>query len=194
MMKLRTRTTRLGVIVGVALLALTGCSTDNTSNTNGSKETPAAQHTRGNSVVIENAWVKTADSGGMTAAFGTLTNASDTDMTVVSVTSSASAAVELHETTADSSGQMVMREVPGGFVVPAREHLRLEPGGNHLMLMDLPSPIKAGEEVEFTLIFSDGSTLKFTATAKDYAGANETYEGGTGHGAADQSDDAHSGH
>ena len=46
------------------------------------------------------------------------------------------------------------------------------------MLMDLPEPVVAGDELSFTLTFSDDSTLDFTAPAKDYAGANENYEDG----------------
>jgi copper(I)-binding protein len=46
------------------------------------------------------------------------------------------------------------------------------------MLMGLVSPIKAGDEISFTLTFSDGSTFEFTVPAKDFAGANENYEGG----------------
>lgn len=86
--------------------------------------------------------------------------------------------LELHETVENEDGQMVMREIGGGFVIPADGSMTLEPGGNHIMLMDLTAPLAAGEEVTFTLTFSDESTYEFTAPVKDYSGANETYEGG----------------
>lgn len=194
MMKIRNRALRAAAVFGVALLALTGCGTSDTANTNTQQEEAASQTQAADSIIIEDAWVKSAEPGEMTAGFGTLENSSDQDVIVVSVESSASPMMELHETVADDSGQMTMREVEGGFTIPANDHLHLEPGGNHLMLMDLPEPIKAGEEVTFTLTFSDGSTLEFTAVVKDYAGANETYDGDMDHGDMNHDDAGHGEH
>ena len=163
-------TTRFGVLLTVAALALTGCATS----------TPAAEGaatTAGDAVRISDAWVKSAESG-MSAAFGELTNDSAQDVTVVSATSEASPMIELHETVEDESGEMVMRQKDGGFVIPAGGTFDLEPGGNHIMLMDLPNPLEAGGDVTFTLTFSDDSTYEFTAPVKDYSGANENYEDG----------------
>lgn len=151
-----------------AALALAGCATATPEQ--GAK--PAA----GQSVTITDAWVKAADEG-MSAAFGDLANTGDSDVTLVSVTSTASTSMQLHETVDNGSGSMVMQEKEGGFTIPAGGALTLEPGGNHLMLMDLTAPIVAGDEIEFTLTFSDGSDYTFTAPAKDYSGANETYTG-----------------
>lgn len=158
-----------------AVLALAACGTDAQSADTSPTATGASS--AGESVVLEDGWVKSADSG-MSAAFGELENTGDSDVTVVSVTSPASTAMELHETVENESGQMVMREKADGFTIAAGTSLSLEPGGNHLMLMDLVKPVRAGDEVAFTLTFSDGSTYEFTVPAKDYSGANETYEGG----------------
>jgi len=152
-----------------AALALAGCAT-------ATPEQGAEPAVAGQSVTITDAWVKAADEG-MSAAFGDLANTGDSDVTLVSVTSPASTSMQLHETVDDGSGSMVMQEKEGGFTIPAGGALTLEPGGNHLMLMDLTAPIVAGDEIEFTLTFSDGSDYTFTAPAKDYSGANETYTG-----------------
>lgn len=156
-----------------ALVALAGCSSaESAPSGTGS----AANGSAADSVSVDDPWVKAADSG-MSAAFGDITNSGSEDVTVVSVTTPASTALELHETVENESGSMVMREKDGGFTVPAGGDLVLAPGGNHIMLMDLVEPVVAGDEVTFTLTFSDESTLDFTAPAKDYAGANESYEG-----------------
>lgn len=154
-----------------AALALAGCSGDAEATDPTSTTTTAAD-----AVTITDAWVKAADSG-MSAAFGELENTGDTDVTVLSVTSPASTEMELHETVENESGEMMMREKQGGFTIAGGDSLSLEPGGNHLMLMDLVDPIQAGDEVTFTLTFSDDSTMEFTAPAKDYSGANENYGG-----------------
>ncbi|WP_141386773.1 copper chaperone PCu(A)C [Microbacterium maritypicum] len=164
---------RLAAVIAVSLLALTGCKPE--SSTSESASRPAGQ-----TVTIEDAWVKSADEG-MSAAFGTLLNSGDDDATVVSVTSEASDMIELHETVENEAGEMVMREKDGGFVIPAGGKLALEPGANHIMLMGLSGPLTAGSDVTFTLTFSDDSTYEFTAPVKDYSGANENYEGGEEH-------------
>lgn len=128
-------------------------------------------------LTVEDAWVKAAEEG-MTAAFGTLVNGGDDDVTVVSAASRAAARVELHETAAGTSGEMVMQEKEGGFTVPAGAELVLEPGGDHLMLMGLQGPVRAGEALVVVLTLSDGSTVDLSTTAKDYAGAEESYPGG----------------
>ena len=163
--------TRLRGSLACALLVLglAGCS--------GADATDAAPARQAEGVTIRDAWVKSADSG-MSAAFGVLVNSGPTDVTVVSSTSESSTMIELHETVENDSGQMVMREKDGGFVIPAGGEYALQPGGNHIMLMDLTAPVKAGDAVGFTLTFADGSTHDFDAPAKDYTGANEQYEHG----------------
>lgn len=158
-------------LTAAALLALTGCSPTST-DTPSPTDAPA-----GASVSMENGWVKAAESG-MSAAFGELENTGSSDVTVVSATTEASTSLELHETVENEAGEMIMREKTGGFVIAAGDRLSLEPGGNHIMLMGLTEPLRAGDEVTFTLTFADDSTYEYTVPAKDYAGANENYEGG----------------
>lgn len=123
-------------------------------------------------LTVRDAWVKAADSG-MTAAFAVLVNDADTDVTVVSAAAPVSP-MELHETTM-KDGAMVMRPAADGFTIKARSSHTLEPGGDHLMLMDLSKPIKPGDEVPITLTLADGGTVTFTAVAKPFAGAGESY-------------------
>lgn len=166
---------RIATLAALAALTMVlalagGCGTDSSaqpagSATNPSKDTLAA-------VTMRDPWVKAADSG-MTAAFGTLINGGDTDITIVSVTSPVSP-VEIHEMVM-RDGEMVMQAKEGGLTVGAGRTHALEPGGDHLMLMELAEPIRPGDEVTFTLTLSDGRTLEFSAVAKPFAGANESY-------------------
>lgn len=170
-MTLRTSAVaRTTALLAAAVVALSGCA---------SAATPTAEPTASaaESITVSDAWVKAADSG-MSAAFGTLTNDSATDATLVSVTSPASTMLQLHETVENDAGAMVMQEKDGGFRIPAHSSLRLQPGADHIMLMDLTAPLAAGHDATFTLTFSDGSSRELIAPVKDYSGANETYEGG----------------
>lgn len=181
------RLTRPALALAAALLLLTGCaSTTAQPDPHGS---PAhAPSSAGEAVTVDDAWVKSAAEG-MTAGFGILSNPTDDEITVVSARTDAATGVELHETVADSaSGGTTMREVRGGFVIPAGGTLELAPGGEHLMLMGLTAPIEAGQEVQFTLTFSDESTMSFAAPVKDFTGAQEHYE------SEHEEHDAHSEH
>ena len=137
-------------------------------------------------LTVADPWVKASEEG-MTSAFGTIRNGTDGDLVLIGARTSASAHVELHETSSDGSGGMSMQEKEGGFPLPAGEELVLEPGGNHLMLMELSAPLLPGDQVEVTLEFEDGTEHPLTATVKDFAGAQEHYEpeGSAGSAASD---------
>lgn len=160
--------------------ALSACSASEDATTSPSASVAAEQshgteahsHTYADHLEIADTWVKTAESG-MTAAFGVITNTGDHDVVITAAHSDAAGMVELHEVVDE-----VMRPVEGGFVVPAGQSLTLEPGGLHIMFMDIPAAIMAGDEITITLVLEDGSELEFSAVAKDFSGANEEYEGG----------------
>ncbi|WP_420124362.1 copper chaperone PCu(A)C [Nakamurella sp.] len=177
-------------------LLLAGCGSGTTSTagatpTSGAA-TPSASSSAGSSagssatgeVTITDTWVRATEGTSdptMTAAFGVLTNHTDQQRTVVSATNSASDHTELHEMAMDN-GAMVMRPVAGGITVPADGTTTLGPGGLHVMVMNLTSPIKPGDEVSVVLTLDDGSTVPFTAVAKEFAGAQESYSPSTGAG------------
>ncbi len=174
-------TRRLPRALGALTLALAlgfsaaGCATG--SSPTGEAPTTAGDAdgaTAADQFTVEDAWVKSAESG-MSAAFGILRNEGDEEIRIVSSTSDASPVMELHETVENTDGQMIMREKDGGFPIPAHSEYLLQPGANHLMLMDLTTPVLAGDVVEFAIEFDDGSVYTFTAPAKDFSGANETY-------------------
>lgn len=129
------------------------------------------------SVTLTDGWAKAAETG-MTAVFGELENTGSEDLVVVAVETDAAPSAELHEMVDDGGGTMTMRQKDGGFPLAAGDHLHLEPGGNHIMLLGLAAPLHAGDEVAVTITFDDGSTLEATVPVKDYDGANESYDGG----------------
>jgi periplasmic copper chaperone A len=60
-------------------------------------------------------------------------------------------------------------------VIKAGGTHELSPGGDHLMLMKPSAPVRPGDELQFTLKLGDGGTVPFSAVAKPFAGAGETY-------------------
>jgi copper(I)-binding protein len=160
---------RILTAVAVATLGLAGCGNSNDTAT----APPSASAA---TLTIKDPWVKAAPAGTMTAAFGVLVNDTTADITVAAAESPASP-MELHEMTM-KDGKMVMQPKAGGFVIKAKGTHELSPGGDHLMLMKPAKAIEAGDEVSFTLRLADGSAVPFTAIAKPFAGAGESYDPG----------------
>ncbi|WP_127507270.1 copper chaperone PCu(A)C [Actinoplanes solisilvae] len=169
---MQTLARRSFALAALATLSVTTLSACGGTSAETAAPAPTATSAPAGALSIKDPWVKAADKG-MTAAFGTLVNNTDKDVTVVRVASPASP-MELHEMAMDD-GKMVMRPKEGGFVVKAKANHELGPGGDHLMLMNPSAPIKPGDEVQFTLTLSDGSTIPFSAVAKPFAGAGESY-------------------
>lgn len=168
-MTMRTYPLRIAGIVAAAVLSLTAlvaCGDD------------SKPPTQAESVTVSEQWVKAADSG-MTAAFGELANSSDSDVRLVAVSSPTTGQMEIHEMATGDNGAMVMREKEGGLVIPGNGSHSLEPGGDHLMFMDIPAPVTAGQTVDFTLTFDDGSTQDVQAQVRDFSGNQENYDPST---------------
>ncbi|NHI20977.1 copper chaperone PCu(A)C [Phycicoccus endophyticus] len=110
----------------------------------------------------------------MTAMFGTLHNDTGSDITVTAGSSPVAGMVQLHETVKTDSGSMQMQEKPGGFVVPAGGDYTLEPGGDHVMLMDLSAPLANGSQTSVTLTTSAGE-VTVTVPVRTFTGAEESY-------------------
>lgn len=127
-------------------------------------------------VTVADGWIKAADSG-MTAGFGTVTNPTSKPVRIIGAYNSVSPAIQLHEVVMGAAG-MVMQERSGGFLIPARGTLPLEPGGNHLMLMNLARAVRPGSVIRITLVTSTGGLIRTTLLAKVFPGAVEDYEDG----------------
>jgi copper(I)-binding protein len=170
------RTVASAVLAGILTAgSLAGCGGKDES-AGSATPNPAPSATAASALAVKDPWVKAAKAGVMTAAFATLVNGTAADVTVTGVESPVSP-IELHQM-AMQDGKMVMRKKEGGFVVKAGGTHELAPGGDHFMLMKPAQEIKAGDELTFTLRLADGSTVPFTAVAKPFAGAEESYAPG----------------
>ncbi|WP_117199249.1 copper chaperone PCu(A)C [Nocardiopsis sp. TNDT3] len=166
-------------------LTLTACGGAQEQGAAPAEEAADSAVTAADAFSVTDPWIKavTAEEG-MTGVFGVLANGSGEEITVVSADYDAAGMVELHEVVSEGT-DATMREKEGGFPIPAGGSTTLEPGGDHIMLMELTEDLQPGAEATVTVEFSDGSTTEFTAAVKDYAGANEEYEGGHGEGNGD---------
>lgn len=108
---------------------------------------------------IEHPWSRETPTGARVAGgYFTVKNTGSTPDRLVSITSDISAKAELHQMTV-SDGVMTMRQVVGGLEIPAGGAVELEPGGYHLMFIDLKSQPKKGESFAATLTFEKAGSV-----------------------------------
>ena len=99
-----------------------------------------------------------------TAAFMTLHNSSDSTVRLISADNSIAEHTELHNHV-ELDGVMQMRQIEA-IEVPAGGSTTLAPGGLHLMLIGLPSPVSEGDQVGLSLTFDNGDTLELDAPVR----------------------------
>ncbi|MEN9992810.1 MAG: hypothetical protein RLY83_380 [Actinomycetota bacterium] len=132
---------------------------------------PAGEH---NHIIIKDAWVRSSEysakAGGMTGIFGQFTNTTTETVTLIGGTTDMSMMVQTHEVV-----NGMMQEKKGGIEIKPGETVTLDPGGLHIMIMDIAKPIVAGDKFEFTFQFKGADAQTITLTAKDSAGGDETY-------------------
>ncbi|MFM7585163.1 MAG: copper chaperone PCu(A)C [Caldilinea sp.] len=104
--------------------------------------------------------------GGTSAIYFTVLNGLDQPVQLVSAASPAARAVETHETVAEE-GVMKMIPLPDGYPVPAGTTLTLQPGGKHIMLIDLVEPLAPGDTIELTVTFDNGQVFELNVPVLD---------------------------
>jgi len=102
-------------------------------------------------VSVKDAWVRLPPPGAKVVG-AYLTLEAKQAMTLTGAKSPAAASVELH-TMSMHDGVMQMRQLPS-IALEAGKPVKLEPGGLHLMLIDLKQPLKAGDTVQIDLQLS----------------------------------------
>jgi copper(I)-binding protein len=97
----------------------------------------------------------------------TITGGEEADALMgVSVDSSVAMMAEVHETSMDDEGMMAMQEV-SAIDIPAEAEVKLEPGGFHVMLMQLAAPLENGDEFTVTLEFENAGEMEVDVTVQD---------------------------
>lgn len=126
-------------------------------------------------ITIEGQWARTSPAmASMGAAYMSISASEGDQLVGVSVPASVAARAEIHEMvpadmdhsmddsiddeTAMDMGAMVMQQIMA-LDLPAGQTVSLEPGGYHVMLIDLAEPLVEGESFEVTLDFAEAEDL-----------------------------------
>jgi len=78
--------------------------------------------------------------------------------------------VETHRTV--KVGDTMKMEPVAGWDVPANGKLTLEPGGNHIMLLSLPTALKAGTKFPLTLKFEKAGAIVVDVEVRNATGGS----------------------
>jgi periplasmic copper chaperone A len=155
----------LTLLAALALVAgATACGDDDATDTAGPDDDVAAE------VTVEDAWARTSPMAATNgAAYMVLTSTVDDRLVAASVDEAIAATTEVHETAMDdATGEMAMREVDG-IDLPAGTPITLEPGGYHVMMLDLTEPLEPGTTIEVTLTFEEAGEQTVTVEVRDSA-------------------------
>ena len=108
-------------------------------------------------VTVKDAWVRTTVPGQKgTGAFMSIT--AKTDMRLVGASSAAAGVTEVHEM--KMNGDVMQMRAISGLDLPAGKTVALQPGGFHVMLLDLKTALPKNATVPLTLLFKDAKGVE----------------------------------
>lgn len=127
----------------------------------------------------EGAWARTTPAGAANGVvYLTLSSDTDDELIAVEVPSGIADHAELHVTElgdgggghvhggGDSGDVATMTQIEA-LPIAAGETITFEPGGNHIMLIELAKPLQRAERFELTLAFQSGRSLLVPVTVAD---------------------------
>src|SRR6476660_8449245 len=143
--------------------------------------TPAlAEEVKAGDLVITQAWSR-ATPGGAKVGGGYLTiqNKGSAADRLIGGSADVADKVQVHEM-AMNNGVMTMRPLDKGLSIEPGKTVKLAPGGYHLMLLDLKSPLKQGDKVPVTLEFEKAGKVKLTFDVQGVGAQGPAGAGNTG--------------
>jgi hypothetical protein len=118
-------------------------------------------------ISIDGAWARsTAVQASNGAVYLNISNAGNTPDTLLSASSSVAQQTQLHQTSMDN-GIMRMRMLTDGVVIPPGKAVHFAPGGLHIMLLGLKTPLKIGEHFTLALTFAHAGTVEVPVNVRD---------------------------
>jgi copper(I)-binding protein len=131
-------------------------------------------------LVISQAWSR-ATPGGAKIGGGYLTiqNKGSTPDRLLGGSADIADRVQIHEM-AVNNGVMTMRPLDKGLAIEPGKTVKLAPGGHHLMLLDLKSPLKQGDRLPVTLEFEKAGKVKLSLEVQGLGAQRPAAEGNSG--------------
>jgi len=137
-----------------------------------------ADDVKAGDLVISQPWSR-ATPGGAKIGGGYLTieNKGSAPDRLMSASGDFAGRVEIHEM-AIKDGVMTMRQLDKGLVIEPGKTVKLAPGGYHLMLMDLKTPLKQGDKLPVTLEFEKAGKVTLSLDVQGVGAPGPAPHGG----------------
>ena len=143
---------------------------------------PAIAQSPPSPIHIEKAWARSTPPGAKTgAAYLTVVNTGSADDRLIGASTPVAGTADVHRSF-EESGVMKMRPA-GALDVKPNTPLVLSPGGLHVMMMDLKSPLTDGQDFPLTLVFEKAGKVEVSVHVQRTppAGAPSGSMGGMDH-------------
>lgn len=139
-----------------------------------------AEDVKAGDLVITQAWARATPGGAKVGGgFLTIENKGTVPDKLVGVSADGAGKIEVHEMVMNE-GVMKMRPVEGGLTIDPGKTVKLAPGGLHLMMMDLKSPLKQGDKMPVTLQFEKAGKVAVTLDVQGVGAQGPAASGGGG--------------
>jgi len=123
-------------------------------------------------ITVEEAWVRLPPPVADTAAgYMTIRNNGEKDIEILGIETAAATNPEFHAM--EMSGDMMKMKKMQKVIVPAHGGINFSPNGNHVMLIGLTAPLKAGEHIMMSMTTSEDETVMVHAEVRDMRGGHE---------------------
>jgi copper(I)-binding protein len=122
-------------------------------------------------IEVRDAWARPAAQGENGAVYFVIRSSEPDEITGIS--SDVAEAAEMHESmmNGDVMEMHQLQSVPLG----AGKQVTFEPGGLHIMLIDLKQDLKTGDEIEITLQFKNHEDLNVNVPVRDTPASRENH-------------------
>lgn len=118
----------------------------------------------GSGMQVKEAWARPGQVGGTSAAYFVIDNNGEAD-TLLNAACQTAGVTELHMSKMD--GDKMMMQPQENVPVLANGEVVFEPGGLHVMMIDLKSEVKVGDKLTLTLTFEKAGTIQTEATVRE---------------------------
>ena len=119
-----------------------------------------AEEVKAGDLVITEAWTRATPKGAkIGGGYLTIENKGTAPDRLIGGSADIAGSVQVHEMSMDK-GVMKMRPLENGLAIEPGKTVKLAPGGNHLMMMDLKSQLKKGEKLPITLEFEKAGKVQ----------------------------------
>jgi copper(I)-binding protein len=119
-----------------------------------------ADEIKAGDLVISQAWTRATPKGAkIGGGYLTIENKGTAPDALIGGSADVAGSVQVHEMSMDN-GVMKMRPLEKGLAIEPGKSVKLAPGGYHLMMLDLKSPLKKGDKLPITLEFEKAGKVQ----------------------------------